>query len=136
MKLTPFALGIGLATGCLVAVPGSAAVCKPFASLSGVYKANDGGTYRIRAAGDTVWWLGRSADAGESWTNVFKGTRKGNIITGQWADLNSGATGTGALTLKVTKNFQLVRINAVGSGFGGTRWLRPGCDSDNSVPID
>lgn len=118
------------------AQPATAAVCKAYPSLSGVYKANDGGTYRIREAGPTVWWLGRSADNGESWTNVFKGTRNGSIISGQWADLHNGGDGTGALTLKVTKNFQLVLVKAAGSGFGGTRWLRPGCNSDNSVPID
>lgn len=130
------ALPAALALAATGAAPAQAAKCQPYPSLSGVYRANDGGTYRIRAAGPTVWWLGKSSDDGASWTNVFKGTRNGNVITGQWADLNNGATGTGALTLRVTKNFQLVRISAVGSGFGGTRWLRPGCDSDNSVPID
>jgi hypothetical protein len=109
---------------------------KPYPALSGVYYANDGGSYRIREAGSDIWWLGKSSDNGASWTNVFKGTRNGNTITGKWIDLNPGATGAGVLTLRVTKNFQLVRINAVGSGFGGTRWLRLGCDPDNSVPID
>lgn len=135
MRKKPLA-AILFAAFALIGPPSQAAVCKQYPSLSGYFRANDGGLYLIRAAGSTIWWLGKSADDGASWTNVFKGTRNGNIITGQWADLNEGASGTGALTLRVTKNFQLVRINAVGSGFGGTRWLRPGCNSDNSVPID
>ena len=116
--------------------PLQAETCQPQASLTGLYKANDGGSYRIRASGNTVWWLGKSGDDGASWTNLFKGTRNGNLITGQWIDLNDGAKGAGTLSLKVTGNFQLQRIGATGSGFGGTIWLRPGCTYSNAVPID
>src|SRR5262245_33655369 len=48
--------------------------------VSGAWKANDGGTYLLHAVGPTIWWVGMSGDDGRSWTNVFKGTRNGNII--------------------------------------------------------
>ncbi len=116
--------------------PAGAATCKAQPALTGTFKANDGGTYRIRSAGNAVWWQGKSKDDGASWTNLFKGSRSGNVVTGQWVDLNDGASGTGTLTLKVTGNFQLQRIGTTGSGFGGTIWLRPGCTYSNAVPID
>lgn len=112
-----------------------AATCKAAASLDGKYKANDQGSYQVRQAGSVVWWIGRSADNGASWTNVFRGLRKGNIVTGTWADITSSG-GSGALTLRVTENNQLQKIDGSGSGFGGTIWLRPGCTFSKAVPID
>ncbi|MCW1402602.1 hypothetical protein OKA06_09760 [Novosphingobium sp. MW5] len=128
---------ISLAACAALSLPSAAeaAVCKPAATLDGNYKANDQGSYQVRTVGTAVWWIGRSADNGASWTNVFKGTRKGNIITGSWADITPDG-GSGTLSLRVTQNNQLQKIDSTGSGFGGTIWLRPGCSFSKAVPID
>lgn len=39
-------------------------------SLTGTWRCNDGGTYFVRQVGREIWWLGRSADSGASFTNV------------------------------------------------------------------
>jgi hypothetical protein len=47
---------------------------RPYANLTGAWAANDGGTYYVRQIGNTVWWLGLSADEGQTFANVFQGT--------------------------------------------------------------
>lgn len=128
----PIALAIATMS-VLVASP-ALANCPASTALDGKFKANDQGSYQLRTNGTSVWWIGRSADNGASWTNVFKGTRKGDIIIGQWADVGDGATGSGTLSLKVTANNQLVKL--AGSGFGGSIWLRPGCSYSKATAID
>ena len=59
------------------------AQCVAPKNVSGAWTANDGGTYRLHVVGDTIWWVGMSSDDGRSWTNVFKGTRSGDIIDGE-----------------------------------------------------
>jgi hypothetical protein len=58
--------------------------------LTGVWHANDGGTYQIRRDGNRVWWYGRGPKNGLDWQNVFSGTISGNQVTGEWADLPPG----------------------------------------------
>jgi hypothetical protein len=104
------------------------AQCAAPPSLDGLWHANDGGTYQVRIAGTDVWWVGMSADNGRTWTNVFKGSLKGNIITGQWADVVGRNRGSGTLTLRFNGTAFMERIGATGSGFGGLRWGRGGCN--------
>ena len=57
-------------------------VCPPAqgqeVNLTGKWSCDDGGTYYIRQLGKTVWWLGKSNNGGQDWTNVLRGTLKGN----------------------------------------------------------
>jgi hypothetical protein len=78
------------------------AQCNAPPSLDGLWRANDGGTYQVRIAGTDVWWIGMSRDNGRTWTNVFKGSLNGGIITGQWADVGGRNHGSGTLTLRVS----------------------------------
>lgn len=101
--------------------------CPVSTSIEGKFVANDKGTYWLRVGGNTVWWIGLSPDNGQTWSNVFKGTRKGDKVTGQWADTGDGARALGSMVLKVTANNQLEKIAADGDTFGAAVWLRPGC---------
>ena len=96
--------------------------------VSGVWKANDGGTYQVHVVGDTIWWAGTSPDEGRTWTNVFKGTRSGDIIEGEWADVRGKAWGHGTLRLRISGTTSMQKIGGTGSGFGAARWGRGGCD--------
>lgn len=118
----------------LIALPQPVqAMCAAPTTLSGVWHANDGGTYRVRAVGNTVTWRGMSRDGGKTWNHIFRGTRSGNIITGNWADQPSGQIHSkGMLKLKVklspsgTSIEGFTRLEATG-GFGGSRWYKT-CD--------
>lgn len=102
-------------------------VCPVSTSIEGKFVANDKGTYWLRVNGPTIWWIGLSPDNGQSWSNVFKGTRKGDKVSGQWADMGDGARALGTMVLKVTANNQLEKVAADGDTFGAAVWLRPGC---------
>ena len=98
-------------------------------ALTGRYVANDGGNYYLKKIGNTVWWMGESADDGRSWTNVFKGTYDNGTFSGNWADV-IGNDGKGTLTLRLIGSIDtgvhgFERIDASGSGFGGVNWQRP-----------
>ncbi|MFM5932420.1 MAG: hypothetical protein ACKOPQ_16115 [Novosphingobium sp.] len=135
MTLRHLALAIALPCAFSLSTSALAATCPVSGTLDGSFKANDQGLYQLRQAGNTVWWIGKSADGGASWTNVFRGTRKGSIVTGTWADITKDG-GSGTLSLRVTANNQLQKIDSGGSGFGGSIWLRPGCSFSKAVPID
>lgn len=116
-----FALG---AAGVLLSAPSvTQASCAAPAGLTGKWKGDDGGTYRIRAVANEVWWIGTSGDGGKSWTNVYRGVRAGGQISGRWADIN-GPMGNGTMAISVKSNNLLVRLSNTGSEFGGTRWTR------------
>lgn len=105
---------------------------RPYANLTGAWAANDGGTYYVRQIGNTVWWLGLSADEGQTFANVFQGTLQSSpchlihalrtspsaqrgtqplpvvdqncsLITGNWADIPLGQTSNSG-TLSVDAN--------------------------------
>src|SRR4029077_5413094 len=71
---------------------------RPGADLTGVWHANDVGTYYLRQIdGNVLWWLGLSRDQGRTFANVFQGSiryRGGDgeplaksMIEGDWADV-------------------------------------------------
>jgi len=71
-------------------------------NLSGVWHCSDVGTYYVRQAGQSVWWLGLSRDQGRTFTNAFVGTFDGMTLTGTTIDLPFGQAGNAAtLTIKV-----------------------------------
>lgn len=120
----------------LLAAPQHAdAQCSARTRITGIWLADDGGTYVVRrTGGTTIWWVGRSADGGKSFTNVFKGVRNGNRITGDWADVLSQSkepsSGVGSLTLEINSSKQgnqeffsgFKKVGGTGSGFGATNW--------------
>jgi hypothetical protein len=100
--------------------------------LTGVWRANDGGTYWIRQIGSTkIWWVGFSGSPdtptmGRSFSNVFTGTIVGTTITGTWVDVPRGTTaGSGTLRLAIKGSTALVKTYSSG-GFGGSIWRRSG----------
>ena len=117
----------------LTAAPAHA-LCAAPKTMTGTWKANDGGTYYVRQVGSSVWWLGESKKNG--FTNLFRGTRTGNHVTGYWADIKGG-TGSGQLS------FDITGTNSVGGwkraaqtgGFGGSIWYQP-CDDTGQNPVD
>ncbi len=118
-----------------MATPPARALCAAPTQLSGVWQANDGGTYSVRRVGNTVWWLGMSGDGGRTWTNIFRGTLTGNLIQGEWSDVRGGIGGSGTLTLRLTPFSQMEKVGSSGSGFGGSRWNRP-CNDVIQNPVN
>jgi hypothetical protein len=130
-KLSPSAV---TALVLLLTASQTSAQCLAPKGLTGVWKANDGGTYYVRRLGTTVWWMGESADEGRSWTNVFKGVLSGDTFTGEWADVVQ-ASGRGTLTLKIEGAIGVGvhgwrKIGGSGDGFGGEHWFQP-CNDTN-----
>ncbi len=106
-------------------------------NLSGIWSANDGGTYFIRQLGNVLWWLGLSENNGDSFTNVFKGIINDNKIDGEWTDVPKGATRNhGTLTLNITNNFatgtKLQKTSQTG-GFAGSLWTLREAESMSST---
>jgi hypothetical protein len=100
-----------------------AAVAAHGQSLTGTWKCNDGGTYSIRQDGNELWWFGRSA-TGASFTNVFHGTIRRDVIEGTWADVPPGsARHSGQLNLQIRSGNQIVRTLQTGT-FSGSEWTR------------
>ncbi len=90
--------------------------------LTGVWRDNNGATYSIRQMGNKIWWY---MDGRPRYTNVFKGNKSGNSITGEWCDVPGGKLGTtsGSLTLKIINNDRLEKVSA-SPAYGGSSWMR------------
>jgi hypothetical protein len=91
--------------------------------LSGVWHADDGGTYTVTHSGLKVDWKAASGDGGRSWTHNFNGTLRGDMIVGRWA-ANPPGDGRGDLSLYVVDSKRLDKVPATGGGFGGSVWTR------------
>jgi hypothetical protein len=129
MKLLTLSLSAALLLS--MSLPAQA-ICAASQTITGTFKANDGGTYRVRVLGADVWWLGESADDGASWTNIFKGTRNGDVVEGSWADIR-GSKGSGTLKLRLIGKDGMERLSSTGSDFGGKRWSKP-CNDTVQIP--
>ena len=91
--------------------------------LSGVWLADDGGSYVIRHSGLDVTWEGASRDAGRSWTHTFTGTIQGDMIVGRFADHPPGTIrGSGPLSVRIVNSARLEKVAGTGSNFGGNVW--------------
>lgn len=125
---------IGIMTLILL-VTDANAVCSSPNSMTGVWKADDGGTYYVRQIGNDVWWAGMSADDGKTWTNVFLGKRTGNSVTGTWGDVPRGrGMNAGGLNLQLETNDGVhihgwKKVNSP-SGVAGHHWFQP-CPDTN-----
>jgi hypothetical protein len=72
--------------------------------LTGTWHNKDGAIFSVRQIDNGVWWVGRSADHGKSWTHVFHGKVDGDKLTGRYVNVPAGkAVGEGTL------EFTLVR---------------------------
>jgi hypothetical protein len=100
----------------------------PSFSLTGMWRADDGGTYYLRQIGNILWWNGMSGgNDGFTFNNVFRGTitSSTNTITGEWADVPRGTVmGYGTLNLKVVSSTLVQKVSQAGSGFGATTWQK------------
>jgi hypothetical protein len=109
--------------------PGVAqAQCAATKNLHGVWKGNDDGKYSIRVNGADVWWIGD----GPGFKNVFKGVRKGRIVTGEWVDVVRSAGqsfNSGRLELELLGEGEFItairKKSSGGDGFGASQWTRP-----------
>ena len=105
----------------------------PF-DLTGIWQANDGGTYYLIQIGNELWWNGMSGgNDGRSFNNVFHGELKwiggkeGIVISGEWLDVPRGRGGaSGTLDLRVGGHppNTLQKLTQSGSGFGDTTWQK------------
>lgn len=91
-------------------------------SLTGIWQANDQGTYQIRQEGTKVWWYGRSPNNGRDWQNVFCGVITNDQLVGDWVDLPpGGAQSGGSLQIQI-QAMHLTKLAGTG-GFGGSEWV-------------
>jgi hypothetical protein len=103
--------------------------------LTGQWRANDGGTYWLRQAGDQIYWYGEN---GTAFTNVYHGTMDANRIHGTWADVpRGGATSSGEMSLRIV-NADLIVAERRTGGFSGSEWRRVGASAQgpaNPPPV-
>jgi hypothetical protein len=140
IALLALATSIGLPATLTLSPQPAQAMCAAPTTLTGIWHANDGGTYHVRQTGNIVTWRGASKDGGKTWNHIFRGTRTGNIIIGNWADQPSGkihSKGMLKLNVKMSpsgKSIQgFTRLEATG-GFGGSRWYKT-CDDVIYNPV-
>jgi hypothetical protein len=103
---------------------------RAFADLTGVWAADDAGTYYLRQDGNTVWWLGLSTDEGLTFANIFQGTLQNNQISGNWVDIQLGqiaqTADAGAISLNGNNgalSFVMNRLNETG-GISAVNWQK------------
>ncbi len=94
--------------------------------LTGRWSVDDRGIYYIYHLGSLVIWYGEQnyVNGKPVWSNVGFGTKTGNTITLEWADVPKGRNnGNGVLTLNIDSAQKMTTISATG-GFGGKVWTR------------
>jgi hypothetical protein len=99
----------------------------PHVNLTGVWHANDVGTYYVRQIDQTIWWLGLSHDQGRLFANVFQGILSGQIIDGAWVDVPMGAEGSlagGSLTIYCGNERATQMTKLAGDAFGASTWIK------------
>jgi hypothetical protein len=95
-------------------------------NLTGVWEANDGGTYTIRQTGTEITWEGVSRDGGRTWSHTFNGVIRNNTIVGRFFDHPPGRVrNAGELTLRIVDANRLEMLVPSGH-FGGSVWIRGG----------
>jgi hypothetical protein len=74
-------------------------------NLTGRWAASDSTPYYLRQKGTCLWWIG-----GKGRTNVFFGSVFGASVTGVWADVFAGSSGT--LTLSISQSGRTLTLRA------------------------
>ncbi len=109
--------------------------------IYGEWRGDDGGTYHMRQIGGDMWWVGISADNGNTFTNVFHGQIHGNLVTGGWLDVPNGAhqspTNAGQLTLEIDNPARPTALKKLvqkpNTSPGASKWERIFRCRDNPV---
>lgn len=107
-------------------------------NLTGMWTGNDGAAYHVRQVGSAVWWVGASPDGGQRFTNVFRGTRMGNTIEGEWVDVPPGRlqqAGQLVLTIASAQGELILQRERESGGFGGSTWRRNRSSGGASAPL-
>ena len=90
---------------------------KPIA-LSGRWTAEDG-RYTLRQVGNCLWWVGNGRSSNVFFGNIFQST-----ISGAWADVLTGRSGS-RLTLSIDRAQRtLSRRSSTGAAHPATNWRR------------
>jgi hypothetical protein len=100
---------------------------RPGASLTGVWSADDQGTYYVKQLDHIVWWLGVSRDRGATFANVFRGELNDTSISGEWADVPLGILrGAGQLDLQAESGPLSTALSkrAFTGDFGAHTWTK------------
>jgi hypothetical protein len=93
-------------------------------NLTGIWNCDDGGRYYVRQLGTALWWFGEQDPNYPSWSNVMRGTVRGNMINAEWSDVPKGSIMQyGNLILQIASNNRLGALSKTG-GFGGSVWTR------------
>jgi hypothetical protein len=74
-------------------------------NLTGRWAASDSTPYYLRQKGTCLWWIG-----GKGRTNVFFGSVFGSSVTGVWADVFAGKSGT--LTFSISQTGRRLTLRA------------------------
>ncbi|HKI61722.1 MAG TPA: hypothetical protein VKA31_05465 [Mariprofundaceae bacterium] len=99
------------------------------ADLSGVWLCDEGGRYYVRQTGQEIHWYGEEKIANPRWSNVFHGklSSRGDVITGNWADVPKGSTnGRGEMRIRVQKGGNVMLAYHKSGGFSCSKWTREG----------
>jgi len=90
--------------------------------LTGTWNCDDGNKYYIRQIGNTLVWLGESAD--KSKASIAFGEISGNTVALRWMDVPKGdSLGSGTLTLSIDSDDEMTLVQGAGD-FSGTEWTR------------
>jgi hypothetical protein len=93
--------------------------------LTGVWQANDGGTYYIHQRDDEVWWYGEHRPDNPAWSNVARGEYIGNQLHLDWVDVPKGRTrSSGKLILEIQDRGKRLQALKKSGGFGGSVWTK------------
>jgi hypothetical protein len=113
------------AIGALVSAASPTAQADVNPPLTGTFYGNDNGVYYLQQIGSEVWWMGESVDPDRNpitgqlpgpyavWnrgvysTSVFHGTISGSTLSGQWVEVNRGASlRTGSIAMAISTDDQ------------------------------
>lgn len=103
--------------------------------LDGRWEGDNGSYYYIRQYGNVVVWFAeqRFYSGRPNWSNVAFGTRSGNTVNLQWADVPKGDTNNyGSLELRITGKNEMLRIGSGGTARG---WRRGAKDLSAYDPL-
>lgn len=93
--------------------------------LTGVWNSNDRGSCYLRQSRSTVVWYCERDPETPSWSNVFLGRIRGDIVEGNWVDVPKGRSGNrGVLRLKVSPSGNDLSAVERTGGYGGSKWTR------------
>ena len=95
----------------IIKPPSASALTPTVRNLTGIWWANDGGTYYIQQSKRAIWGLGLSADGGQTFTTVFRGTQSGDVVEGKWIDLPKGERDlSGELALQIILSGSVIQL--------------------------